>query len=408
MATFEYRGIDAQGKAKNGKIEANSLNGARTALANSGIKPIVVKPYKKKNGDINIGFLGGKVKTKHLVVFTRQLSTMVSAGVSLTRSIATLAAQTESKVLKEALIQVQHDVESGQSFADSLAKHPKIFNNIYINMVRAGETGGILDDILKKLSIQQEKDAAVKGKIRGAMTYPSVIFAITMIAFFFLMTTIVPQIGDIIVSLGGSEDSLPIYTKVLLALSDILKSPAFLAGVIIITPILIVAFKKYTKTPAGRLRWHGIVLKIPVVKTLVTKVAVARFARTFASLNGAGVSIIQALEVTAGAIGNAVIEKELLDTSKAVQSGEQLSKQLEKSIVFPLLVSQMMAVGEETGQTSEILVKVAEFYEEEVDTFVGSLSSIIEPMMIVVMGSIVGVIAASVFGPISNISTNIQ
>jgi type IV pilus assembly protein PilC len=408
MATFEYRGIDAQGKAKNGKIEASSLAGARAALVKSGVKPLIVKPFKKKNADINIGFLGGGVKTKHLVIFTRQLSTMVSAGVSLTRSLATLQAQTESATLKEVLSQVQHDVESGESFADSLAKHPKVFNTIYVNMVRAGETGGILDEILKKLSVQQEKDAAVKGKIRGAMTYPSVIFGITMIAFFFLMTTIVPQIGEIIVSLGGSEDSLPVYTKALLAISEILQNPIFIVSMLVIVPFAFFMFRRYTKTPAGRLKWHGIVLKIPIVKTLVSKVAIARFARTFASLNGAGVSIIQALDVTAGAIGNAVIEKELLDTSRAVQSGEQLSKQLEKSQFFPQLVAQMMAVGEETGQTSEILVKVAEFYEEEVDTFVGSLSSIIEPLMIVVMGSIVGVIAASVFGPISNISSNIQ
>lgn len=409
MSKFEYTAIDSEGNKKSGFIEAKDSATARRSLTKLGLKTLVVKKEKKSLNEINIPGIGSeKVKTKDLVVFTRQLATMVNAGVPLVRSINTLTEQTESDGLRKHLKQVSKDIESGESFADSLAKHPKIFNSIYVSMVRAGETGGILDEILKKLSLQQEKDAAIRGKIKSAMTYPSVILTITTGAFFFLMTTIVPKIGDIIVGLGGTEDSLPVYTKVLLAISDIMQTPAFLVGVLVGTPIAIVLFKRWTSKPTGKYQWHSILLRLPIVKTLITKVAVARFARTFASLNTAGVSIVNAMNVTAGAIGNAVIEKELKDAAKEVQAGVQLSNQLEQSKYFPPLVAQMMAVGEETGQTGEVLLKVAEFYEEEVDAFVESLSSIIEPVMIVVLGGIVGVIAASVFGPISNISQNIQ
>lgn len=284
---------------------------------------------------------------------------------------------------------------------------PRLRQRIVV-VVRAGEEGGILDDVLKRLAVQQEKDAAIRGKIKSAMAYPTVISFITFVAFFFLMTTIVPKIGDIILSLGGEGASLPVYTQVLLKTSSVMKSPPFLIAALFVTPLFIVLFRRYTKTTKGRLVWHSILLRLPIVKVLITKVAIARFARTFSSLMGAGVSIVDSINTTAGAIGNAVIEKELLSSAQAVQAGEPLSARLEKSKHFPPLVAQMLAVGEETGQIDQILLKIAEFYEEEVDAFVAALSSIIEPLMIVVLGSIVGVIAASVFGPISSISTNIK
>lgn len=405
MPNFQYIGTDTSGKTLKGTVEADSRDSAIEMLKKQNIHVINVQASKKNSG-LHTS-IGGKVKTKDLVIFTRQLATLVNAGVPLVRSLTTLQQQSESAMLKKQLAQVVKRVEAGTALGDALSEHPKTFSSIYVNMVRAGEEGGILDEVLKRLAVQQEKDAAIRGKIKSAMTYPAVISTITFVAFFFLMTTIVPKIGDIIVSLGGTKDSLPIYTKVLLSMSNVMKQPVFIGGVVIGAPILLTVFRRYTKTTKGRYVWHSIVLKLPVIKVLTTKVAIARFARTFSSLMGAGVSIVDAINTTAGAIGNAVIEKELTDSAKAVQSGEQLSVRLEKSKHFPPLVSQMLAVGEETGQTDQILLKVAEFYEEEVDAFVGALSSILEPMMIVVLGSIVGVIAASVFGPISNISTNI-
>jgi len=406
MAQFQYVASDKDGQTVKAVIEADSRVSAIATLRKQELRVISVKPVGG-SGVLSIS-IGGKVKTKDLVIFTRQLATLVNAGVPLVRSLSTLQMQTSSPMLKKELADVVKKVEAGSSLGDALAPHDKTFSPIYVNMVRAGEEGGILDEVLNRLAVQQEKDAAIRAKIKSAMAYPTVISVITFVAFFFLMTTIVPKIADIIVSLGGTKESLPIYTKVLLSMSSVMKSPLFLISVLIVLPIALILFRRYIKTKQGRYVWHSALLKTPIVKTLITKVAIARFARTFSSLMGAGVSIVEAINTTAGAIGNAVIEKELTDSAKAIQAGEQLSAQLEKGKHFPPLVSQMLAVGEETGQTDQILLKVAEFYEEEVDAFVGALSSIIEPLMIVVLGSIVGVIAASVFGPISNISTNIK
>lgn len=406
MAKFQYIATGSSGKEVRGNVEAESREAALELLNKQQIHVISVHAAKK--GSFLNASIGGKVKIKDLVIFTRQLATLVNAGVPLVKSLSTLQAQTTSKMLKIQLGQVVKKVESGSALGDALSDHPKTFSPIYVNMVRAGEEGGILDEVLDRLAVQQEKDAAIRGKIKGAMTYPAVIFTITFVAFFFLMTTIVPKIGDIILDLGGEGAELPVYTQILLSVSNAMKQPSFILGMVIVLPIFVTIFRRWTKTAKGRYIWHKIVLKLPIVKTLVTKVAIARFARTFSSLMGAGVPIVDAINTTAGAIGNAVIEKELTDSAKAIKAGEQLSTQLEKSKHFPPLVSQMLAVGEETGQMDKILLKVAEFYEEEVDTFVGALSSILEPVMIVVLGAIVGVIAASVFGPISSISTNIN
>lgn len=407
MPNFQYIAIDRNGKTVKSVAEFDSQEKAIDVLRKQGLRVLTIKSASKASGALNFS-IGGKVKSKDLVIFTRQLATLVNAGVPLVRSLNTLQQQTESKTLKTQLESVIKKVEGGATLADSIGEHTKTFSPIYVNMVRAGEEGGILDEVLNRLAVQQEKDAAIRGKIKSAMAYPTVISVITFVAFFFLMTTIVPKIGDIILSLGGEDAKLPIYTEILLKMSNVMKAPPFIAATVIGLPILLFVFRRYTKTEQGRYMWHSLLLKLPIVKTLITKVAIARFARTFSSLMGAGVSIVDSINTTAGAIGNAAIERELLASAKAVQSGEQLSTRLEKSKTFPPLVAQMLAVGEETGQTDQILFKIAEFYEEEVDGFVASLSSIIEPVMIVVLGSIVGVIAASVFGPISSISTNIK
>ena len=408
MSQFSYIATDKSDKSVKGVIDADSQETALELLRKQGFHPLSVRPAKKTTSLSAITIGGNKVKTKDLVIFTRQLSTLVNAGVPIVRSLSTLQTQTQSTALKKQLEGVVKAVEAGAPLGESLARYPKTFSSIYVNMVKAGEEGGILDEVLKRLAAQQEKDAAIRGKIKGALTYPAVIGTITAFAFVFLMTSIVPKIGEIIKSLSGTKAQLPIYTRALLAVSDFMKTPVFLLGSIIVLPLLLLAFSRYKKTPQGRYAWHSLLLRLPITKDLITKVAVARFARTFASLMSAGVSIVDAINTTAGAMGNAVTEKELTDSAKAIQAGEQLSVQLEKSKHFPPLISQMLAVGEETGQTDQILLKVAEFYEEEVDTFVGSMASIIEPMMIVVLGSVVGIIAASVFGPISQISTSIK
>lgn len=272
-------------------------------------------------------------------------------------------------------------------------------------MVKAGEAGGILDDILKRLAMQQEKDASIKKKIKSASAYPMVLLVITVVAFFALMTFVVPRIGQIVTDLAGDDAVLPIQTRVLLSISDFMTNYWYFFLVIVVGGTFLL--RRYIKTKKGRRNWHALLLRIPVVKTIITKVAIARFARIFSSLMGAGVSVLDSINVTADAIGNVIIEEELKEAGKEVTAGQQLSEPLSNSKHFPPIVAQMLSVGEETGQTDQVLIKVADFYEEEVDNMVDSLSSIIEPVMIVLMGAMVGLIASAVIGPISELSQSI-
>jgi len=407
MPSFTYTARLPSGQLQKGTVTARDKAAVIASLRTKQLQPIVIRESKEKGGlNMSIKLPGSSgIKARDLVIFTRQFSTMINAGVPILRSLTILKEQSESPTFQKILGEVTADVQGGANLSDAMAKHPKGFSPIYVNMVRAGEAGGILDDVLKRLAYQQEKDAALKGKIRAAMVYPAVIGSVTMVAFFVLMTFIVPKIGNILTSLSGTA-KLPIYTRGLLAVSDTLKQPWFIFLVVVGTPLVIIMFRRYIKTTRGRYLWHSFLLRIPVIKTIITKTAIARFSRIFASLMGAGVSIVEAIETTAAAIGNAVIEQELLSCSKAIQAGSQLSVELQKSKHFPPIVAQMLAVGEETGQTDTVILKVAEFYEEEVDTAVGALSSVIEPVMIVALGGMVGLIAVSVFGPITQISTN--
>lgn len=408
MPDFSFTAHLKNGQIQKGTIAANDKIGALAALRAKDLQPIIVKEAKNRGLKMDISLPGKhKVKSKDLVIFTRQLSTLVDAGVPLLRSLTLLKEQTESLTLKRALEAVVSDIQAGVNLSESLSKHPNTFSPIYVNMIRAGEAGGILDTVLDRLAFQQEKDSALRGKIRSAMMYPIVIFTVTMLAFVVLMTFIVPKIGAILTSLSNGTAQLPIYTRALLAVSNEMKQPLFIFAFIVILPISIILFRRYIKTVKGRYRWHSFLLRVPAIKVIITKTAVARFARIFASLMSAGVSIVDAINTTAGAIGNAVIEKELLDCSRAVQAGSQLSTELEKSKHFPAIVVQMMAVGEETGETDTIILKVADFYEQEVDESVAAISSIIEPVMIVILGGMVGIIAVSVYGPIAQLSTHV-
>lgn len=404
MPKFSYTALDQTGKRSSGVLESANAAQASHNLQARNLRVLSVHPLK--TGGLSVPKLGRKkVKPKDLVVFTRQLATMINAGVPLVRSLATLQNQTTNPSFRQQIAEVTKDVEGGANFADALAKHPRLFSDIYVNMVRAGEAGGILDDILKKLATQQEKDARIRGKFKSAMTYPVILLSITFIVFILLMIFVMPKIGIIISELGGPNAKLPPTTRVMLGISRFMVKRwyALLAGGILLSFLL----RRYFRTLGGRYLRDVWLLKVPVLNTIVKKVAIARFARTFASLLSAGVTVIDSIEVTAKAIGNSVIEAELYSAAKAVTNGQQLSVPLAQSQVFPPIVSQMMAIGEETGQTDEILIKVADFYEEEVDEAVESISSILEPIMIVIMGAMVGVIAASVIGPITNLANQI-
>lgn len=402
MADFAYEAINNKGEHITGLLTAANREAAITELRSQGSRPLSVK-VKGKSKNFNIG--KPKVKQKDLVIFTRELSTMISAGVPLPRSLNTLQTQFESKTFQDIIAGINHDVESGQPLGDAMAKYPDTFSDVYVNMVRAGEAGGILDDILKRLAGQVEKDSSIHKKIKSAMAYPVVIMCVTVVAFFGIMLVIIPKIGKIFTDLGGPNAKLPVYTRAMLSISNFMVHNIIF--ILIGTAALVFGFRHYIRTEKGRFRWHGVLLRLPVVGNIVTKVAVARFSRTFSSLMGSGVSVLDALEVTGRAVGNKVIQKEITQIAEAVKNGQPLGKQLLSAHFFPPIVGQMMTVGEETGKIDEVLVKVADFYEEEVDAVIDGLASIIEPVMIIILGSVVGLIAASVMGPIASLSKNI-
>lgn len=407
MTQFTYIAADKDNKILKGSVEASGREAIVSSLKKQNLRPLSVRQPSITEKGLNIKIGGpGKVKSAELVIFTRQLSAMVSAGVPLLRAIASLQERTEDKALKTVLADITKDVQGGATLAGALAKHPETFSDVYVNMVHAGEEAGILDEILKRLALQQEKNATIRKKVKSAMTYPIVLITITVGAFFGLMIFVIPQIGKVLTDLGGPGTKLPALTQVMLALSHFMISFWY-----ILLPVLfggVFAIVRYIKTPAGKAVMDRAMLKLPGIKGIIMKIAIARFARTFSSLMGAGVPVLQSLDVTAHAVGNTVYEKAILEAAENVKTGGNLSSVVEKNPIFPAIVSQMLAVGEETGQTDKVLVKVADFYEEEVDVAIDGVASIIEPVMIVFMGTMVGLIAASVMMPIASLATSIK
>lgn len=404
MAFYTFTAQSKSGEIIKGQVEAVSKDAATTMVINQGHRPMSVE---KKSQAIDLAdYIKPRIKSSDLVVFTRQLSTMVSAGVPLLRALNTLSQQTDNKTFKKVLQEVTKEVQSGTSLGDAFSKHPNAFSDVYVNMVRAGEAGGILDEILKRLALQQEKNDSIKKKVKSAMTYPIILLVITVGAFFGLMFFVVPTIGKILYDLGGPDAQLPAITQAMLAISEFMLERWYIVIGGLVTAAI--GIRMYLKTPKGKRLFHYTVIRMPVLGPVIRKVAVARFARTFSSLIGAGVSVLETLRVTGNSVGNEAFKDELEKGAAAITGGQQLSEALAKGGLFPGIVPQMLAVGEETGQTADILIKVADFYEEEVDATIASISSIIEPVMIVVMGSMVGLVAISVMGPIASLSQNIK
>lgn len=404
MASFYYKAVNAENKTLEGTVQADSLASARGILIKQSLRPILVRQNKTSVKSL-LSFKSKKIKSKDMVVFTRQLATMVGAGVPLLRSLNTLQSQTENKNLKQVVGKLSKSIEGGSTFAEALAASPEVFSNIYVNMVMAGEAAGILDNILDKLALQQEKDATIRTKFKSAMTYPMVLIGITILTFIGLMTFVVPRLAKIISDLGTEGSEVPTLTQIMLSVSNFMITKWYI--LVLALFITVYYLRKYLKKPSGQYMRDKLLLKTPIIKVVITKIAVARFARIFASLMSAGVTVLDSIEITGKALGNKIIEKELLTASKTVASGQTLSESLASSDIFPPIISQMLAIGEETGKIDTILVKVADFYEAEVDATIDSIGSIIEPLMILVMGAMVGLIAASVLGPISNLANQI-
>lgn len=407
MAKFTFTATRKSGHTVTGTLEAADRITAINNLTSQGLRLLNLSEHNEsKSTALRLPRRRG-VKSDDIVMFTRQLSAMVSAGVPILRALDSMAKHAASPVFKKTIDEVARRVEGGESLADAMSQHSEVFNDVYENMVRAGEAAGILDDILKRLALQQEKNASIRKKIKSAMTYPMVLIFITVGAFFGLMLFVIPMIGDTIKDLAGEDAELPAITQFMLSISDFFINYWFIVFPVI--GILIWFMLHYIKTPTGKRKFHQLIIKAPVVGPISKKLAVAHFTRTFSALIGAGVSVIESLHITARAVGNTIYEESLTSAADRIRNGDVLSEVImENEDLYPPIVGQMLAVGEETGQTDKVLIKVADFYEEEVDTAISGLSSAIEPVMIVFMGAMVGLIAASVIMPITGISNQIQ
>ncbi|MFH1380358.1 MAG: type II secretion system F family protein [bacterium] len=396
MPEFSYKVRAQNGAVMEGIIEAAEQRAAIDKLR--GQKYIILEIQESQKGfldQIIKGFgVRSTVKSKDLVLFSRQLSTLVSAGVPIVQGLSILIEQVEDKTFKNIVEKIQEDIESGQSIADALKKHPNAFTELYVSMIRAGELGGILDVILERLSAYLEAAETLKGKVKSAMIYPAVVAIIASVVTLFLLTMVIPTFKEIFESFGAE---LPIITQFLIDLSDFLREK--IIWVILFPIALFFAFKKFKKTEYGTRKVDELSLKIPMFGLLLKKVAIAKFSRTFGTLIKSGVPILQALDTVAKTSGNKVIEEAILKAREAIREGERIADPLRKSSIFPPMVIQMIAVGEETGNLDTMLSKIADFYDQEVDVAVKGLTSMIEPIIIVVMGVIIGSIVIAMFMP---------
>ncbi|MBG0830673.1 type II secretion system F family protein [Planomonospora sp. ID67723] len=403
--TFEYQTIDRDGKRAKGTVEAANEAAAAQHLRQQGLTPVsITEGGSLLRREITIPGLGSRTTLKDLAVFARQFATMTASGMSLMRSLTVLEDQATKPSLKKAISEVRMDIEGGISLSGALGKHPKIFPTLMVALVRAGEAGGFLDNALERIAVNFEKDASLRGKIKGAMTYPVIVLIFTGFLVAGVLAFIVPVFEGMFKQFGGE---LPLPTQILVTASHSLawSGPLFVAVVIGGT----VLFRRELRNrPALRLAFDKLKLRLPVFGKLFAKIAISRFSRNLGTLLGAGVPVMQALDVVGATTGSAVIAEAMKDLQSAVRDGQPMSTQLSKHAIFPRMVAQMVEVGEESGQISQMLDKVADFYDREVDTAAESLTAAIEPLMVIVMGVVVGGMVVCLYLPMFTIYQNIQ
>lgn len=404
MAAYAYKAIDPTlGRPIEGEIEAENKLGVTEHLRGKGL--VVLQIDEQKNTDVGDLFSRfKKVKSKSLVVFTRQLSTMIDSGMSLLRALYILEEQTEDELLKERIANVREDIEAGSSLGDALDRHPDTFNDLYVAMVRAGEAGGILEETLRRVATQLEKDEALRRQVKSAMTYPTVIMIFAFVVLIALLTFLVPVFAGIFNDLGGQ---LPIITRFCVTMSNAIRDYWFI--LIFGPPALWFGFKKWKATPSGYKLWHKFLLRIPFkIGDIIHKVALARWARSFASLTAAGVPILQCIDVAGRTAGNNEVLLAMDSVTQSVETGGTVAAPLRQSPVFPAMVAHMIGSGEETGALDQMLSKVADFYEDEVDAAVKALTSILEPVMIIIVGGVVGFIVVAMYMPMFKLYDEVQ
>ena len=397
MPSYKWEGKTLRGEKRKGELEAPDEGSVRAQLRQQNVIPTKVVA---KGKEVSFSFGRQKVKQKDVAVFTRQLATMIDAGLPLVQSLDILSTQSDSKVFREIIKNIKESVEGGSTFAGALAKHPKIFDELYTNLVVAGEEGGILDNVLNRLAVYIEKAEALKKKVKSAMVYPSTIVGVAIIVVAVLMIFVIPVFDKMF---SGMGHTLPLSTLIVIGISNILKRYVLLLIVALIA--LIFMLRRYYSTDKGKMTIDSIILKLPVFGMLFRKVAVARFSRTLSTLITSGVPILDGLTITSKTAGNKLIETAIMKARSSISEGETIAEPLARAETFPPMVTQMIAVGESTGSLDSMLSKIADFYEEEVDVAVATLTSLLEPLLMVFLGVTVGGIVIAMYMPIFKIAT---
>lgn len=399
MPIYNWKGINSYGEKRKGKIEAVDEAGARSQLKRMHID---IKTLKEAPKDLfeNVALFQPNVTGKDIVIFTRQLSTMIDAGLPLVQCLQILGKQQANVTFKKCIMNLQSDVETGNTLADAMRKHPKIFDSLYSNMIEAGEVGGILDTILSRLAAFKEKAMALQKKIKGAMTYPTICLGISILILVVILVFVVPVFKEMFESFGST---LPLPTQIVVDMSDGMKN--YFMYVLVGLAVVVFLFKKIYATERGRFRVDAIMLKLPVIGDLIRKVAVAKFTRTLGTMLQSGVPILDSLQVVGKTAGNKVIERAVFRVSDAVAEGRAIVEPLEETGVFPNMVTQMINVGESVGALDAMLEKIADFYDDEVDQSVDNLTAMIEPFMMVFLGGMIGGLVVAMYLPIFKIAS---
>lgn len=390
MAVFVWEGKLANGTVRKGELEAQNKAAATLMLRRQRIVPTKVKTKPKE-----IVLFEPKIKTKEIVIFTRQFATMINAGLPLVQCLEILGSQNDNPTFKKVIMQIKQDVEGGATFADALGKHPKVFDNLFVNLVAAGEVGGVLDVVLNRLAQYMEKNEALKAKVKGAMTYPVIVLCVAFGVVALLMLFVIPTFSDMFLQFGSA---LPGPTQLIVDMSDWFVSSWWMLVLIIVG--LIAGFKYAKKQEKGRLFLDRVALRLPIFGPLIRKVAVAKFTRTLGTMISSGVPIMDGLEITARTSGNKVVEHGIITVRQSISEGKSMAEPLEQTGIFPGMVVQMISVGEATGALDQMLSKIADFYDEEVDTAVEALTSALEPLLMVFLGGIIGFVVVAMYLPI--------
>ena len=405
MSTFAYVGRNRQGAVKKGELSAKTRDEAVDQLRKQQVVVTSLEEKSGKGGKYKFS-LGSGLTGKDLVVFTRQFGTMINAGLPLIQCLDILSTQSENKVLRETVGDVKNSVEAGSTFSDALKRHPKVFDELYINMIHAGEVGGLLDTILTRLAKHIEKAMKLKAQIKSAMVYPSAIVGVAIIVISVLMVWVIPVFAQMFLEMSGGRIGLPGPTQLVIDISNFFQSYWYFMGGVLVG--MIIGIKRYYATVKGRMVLDRLLLKIPIVGDLIRKASVAKFTRTLGTLITSGVPLLEGLSICAKTSGNKVIEEALMNARVSISGGKTISEPLAKCNVFPKMVTHMIAVGESTGALDAMLGKIADFYEDEVDQAVDTLTSLLEPIMMVVLGTIIGFIVIAMYLPIFTMAQAIQ